>query len=124
MMPGVPRDRRPDEVGGEFQDGVVVELGRQPLLGQLDAIALDAREADFERIALGADGLDLDGLARRLRRGDDGLGREVEGNAEDVGVFDVEEAFFVEVVGLAAEGAADDLLARSCVPKARMPRRG
>ena len=89
---GVLRDRWPDEVRGQFQDRVVVEVGGQPFLGQFDPIAFDAREADFERVALGPHGLDLDGLARRLRRGDDRLGREVEGNAEDVGVFDVEQA--------------------------------
>ena len=109
---GVPRDRRADEVGGQLQHGVVVELGGQPFLRQLDAIALDAREADFERVALGPHGLDLNGLARRLRRRDDRLGREVEGNAEDVGVFDVEQPFLVQVVGLAAQRAADDLLAQ------------
>ena len=53
-------------------------------------------------IALGADGFDLDRLARRLRRGDDRLGGEVEGDAEDIGILDVEEAVFVEFVGLAA----------------------
>ena len=51
---GVARDRRADEVGAEFQDRVVVEVGGQPFLGQLDAIAFDAREADFERVALRA----------------------------------------------------------------------
>ncbi len=109
---GVPRDRtgRPGP-GVSSRIGVVVELGRQPLLGQLDAIALDAREADFERVALGPHGLDLDRLARRLRRRDDRLGREVERNAEDVGVLDVEQALLVQVVGLAAQRAADDLLA-------------
>ena len=112
MIPAFRVIDGPDEVRGELQDGVVVEVGGQPLLRQFDAVALDAREADFERIALGADGLDLDGLARRLRRRDDRLGREVEGNAEDVGVLDVEQAFFVQVVGLAAQRAADDLLAQ------------
>ncbi len=51
---GVARDGRADKVGAEYQDGVVVEVGGQPFLGQLHAIAFDAREADFERIALGA----------------------------------------------------------------------
>ena len=60
--------------------------------GKFDAIALDAREADFEGVALGAHGLDLNRLARRLRRSHDRLGREVEGNAEDIGVFHVETA--------------------------------
>ena len=111
MMPCVAGDRRADQVGRQFQDRVVVELGGQAFLGQLDAVALDAREADLQCVAVGADGLDLDGLARRLRRGDDRLGGEVEGDAEDVGVLDVEEALLVQVVGLAAQGAADHLLA-------------
>ena len=51
---GVARDRRADEIGGQFQDGIVVEVGGQPFLGQFDAIAFDAREADFEGVALGA----------------------------------------------------------------------
>ena len=84
----------------------------EPFLGQFDAVALDAREADFERVALRPHGLDLNRLARRLRRSDDRLGGEVERNAEDVGIFDVEQPFFVQVVGLAAQGAADDLLAQ------------
>ena len=111
MMPEFLRDGRADQVRRQLQDRVVVEFGREPLLGQLDAIALDAREADFQSIALGPHGLDLDRLAGRLRRRHDRLGGEVERNAEDVGVFDVEQAFFVQVVGLAAQGAADDLLA-------------
>ena len=41
----------------------------------------------------------------------DRLGGEVERDAEDVGVLDVEQAVLVQVVGLAAERAADDLLA-------------
>ena len=116
MMPEIASDRRADEVGAEFKDGVVVEVGCQPLLRQLDAIALDAGKADFERVALGADGLDLNRLARRLRRGDDRLRREVEGNAEDVGVFHVEQSlvrsFFVQLVGLAAQRATNNLLAQ------------
>ncbi len=92
MMPELRVMDGPTRSGREFQDRVVVEVGGEPLLRQLDAVAFDAREADFERVALRAHGLDLNRLARRLRRGDDGLGGEVEGNAEDVGVFDVEEA--------------------------------
>ena len=50
---GIARDGGADEVGRQFQDRIVVEFGRQPFLGQFDAIAFDAREADFERVALG-----------------------------------------------------------------------
>ncbi len=100
---GVLRDRRADEVGREDEDRIVVEFGRESFLRQLHAVAFDAREADLERVSLGPHGLDLNRLARRLRRGDDRLGREVEGNAEDVGVFDVEESLPpFEVVGLTA----------------------
>ena len=55
--------------------------------------------------------LTLNRLTRRLWRSDNGLGREVEGNAEDVCVFDVEEIIVIEVVGLAAQRASDDLFA-------------
>ncbi len=112
MMPELRVIEGPTNSGVELEDRVVVELGRKPFLGQLDAVAFDAWEADLERVALGAHGLDLDRFARRLRRCDDGLGREVEWNAEDVGILDVEQAFFVQIVGLAAECAADDLLAK------------
>ena len=44
---GVARDRWADEVGRQLQDGIVVEFGRQPFLGQFDAIAFDARESGF-----------------------------------------------------------------------------
>ena len=90
---GIAGDGGADEVGAELEDGIFVEVGCEAFLGQFDAVAFDAGEADFERVALRADGFDLDRLARRLRRGDDGLGREVEGNAEDIGVFDIEETF-------------------------------
>ena len=92
MMPEFLRDGRADEIGGQLENRIVVEVGGEAFLGQFDAVAFDAREADFQRVALRANGLDLNRLARRLRRGDDRLGREVEGNAEDVGVFDVEQA--------------------------------
>ena len=111
MMPEFCVIGRPDKIRREFQNGIGVEIGGEPFLRQFDAIAFDARKADFKRVALRPHGFDLDRLARRLRRGDDGLGREVEGDAEDVGIFHVEELLFIEVVGLAAEGAANDLLA-------------
>ena len=44
-----------------------------------------------------------------MRGRDDGFGVEVEGDAENVGVFDVEEIVVVQVIRLAAERAADDL---------------
>ena len=61
----VSRDRGSDQVGGELQGRVVVESGRQPFLGQLDAVPLHARKSDLARIALRRNRLDLDRLARR-----------------------------------------------------------
>ena len=110
-------DRRTDEIRVELENGVGIEVGRQPFVRQLDAVALDAREADLERIALGAHGLDLNGLAWRLRRRHHRLGREVERNAEDVRVFNVEQSLVVEVVGLAPQRASDDLLAQELRPE-------
>ena len=88
-----------------------VKLRRQPLFGEFDAIALDARKRDFKMRAF-LDRLDArDGLGR-----DDGrnhrLRREAEGNAENVGVFDVEQLLVVFLIGLAAQRAANDLFAQ------------
>ena len=102
----------PHQIGGELQGRVLVERRRQPLLGQFDAVPLHARKADFACIALRRDRPDLDRLARRLRRGDHRAGREVERDAEHVGVLDVEQVLFIQVVGLPAQRPADDLLAQ------------
>ena len=110
--PGVARLGGAHEIGRELEDGVFVESGGEPLFRQLGAVALHAREADLEGIAVRADGLDLDRLARRLRWRHDRLRVEVERDAEHVGVLDVEEVLFIEVVGLPAQRPADDLLAQ------------
>ena len=98
---GVARDRRADEIRRQLQDRVGVELGSQPLFGQLDAVTDDAREADFQGIAVGPHSLHVDGLARRLRRRHDRLGREIERDAQHVGVFGIEQPLFVELIRLA-----------------------
>ncbi len=90
---------------------VIGKFGDEPLPGLLGAVALDAGEGDFELLAI-LHRMDADGGLGWLRLGDDGLGGEIEGDAEDVGVFDIEEAFLIEFVGLAAQAAADDLLAK------------
>ena len=79
---------------------------------QFDPVAFNAGKADFEMIALGPDGADIDGFAGRLRWRDDRAGGEIEGDAEHIGIFDVEQAFFVELIGLATQGASDHLLAQ------------
>ena len=108
----VPRLRRADEIGREDERRVVGELRDQPLRGQLHAVADHAREADLQRVALGAHRLHLNGLARRLRRRDHWLGGEIERNAEHVGVLDVELPLVVQVVRLPAQRAPDHLLAQ------------
>ena len=105
--------RGADEVGREGHRRVVVELGGEPVVGELDAVPLHPREADLAGVALRGHRLDLHGLAGRLRLHDDGLAGEVERDAEHVGVLDVEEPGpVVEVVRLAPERASDDLLAQ------------
>ncbi len=101
---------RTNQVRREGEGRIAAELGHQPFFRQFDAVAFDTRKDDLQRVALRAHGLDLYRLARRLRLGDDRLGGEVEGNAEHVGVFDVEQAFFIEFVRLAAQRPTDDLL--------------
>ena len=80
-------------------------------LGKLDAIPHDAGKANFQSISVRPDGLDLDGLPRRDGNDHDWLRGKVEGNAEHVGIFDIEESFLVQVVRLAAQSASDDLFA-------------
>ena len=63
-------------------------------------------------VPVGADGSDVNCLARRLGFRDDRGGREVEGDAENVRVLDAQQVFSVEIAGLAAEGASDHLLAQ------------
>src|SRR5207253_661220 len=59
-------------------------------------------------------GFHLNRLARRLWRGDDRLCREVEGDAEDVGIFHVEQSFirpfFVQLIRLTAQRTTNNLL--------------
>src|SRR6056297_1182034 len=81
------------------------------MLGELDPVAFDAGKPDFQRVSFWADGADVDSFSRRLWRRDDRTRGEVEGDAEDIGILDIEQAFFVELIRLAAQCTADDLLA-------------
>ena len=78
--------------------------GCKPFLWQLDSVSLDPRKPELEMVALRPNGLDLHRLAGRLRGRHYGLGGEVEGNAEDIGIFGVEQPSLVQVVRLAAQG--------------------
>src|SRR5229473_1956683 len=62
--------------------------------------------------ALSTHRFDLKRFARRLRRCNHWLRREVEGNAEDVGIFHIEKLIFVQIVRLTTKRASNDLLAQ------------
>ena len=75
---GIPGNRGTNQIRRQFHDRVAIERRGQPFLGQFDAVALHTGEADFQVIALGTHGFDLDGLARRLWGRDYRSGGEVE----------------------------------------------
>ena len=83
----------------------------EPLFGQFHSIPGHPRETDLQRVSFGPHGLHLNGLSRRLRGDHDGLRRKVERYPQYIRVLNVEQAVFIEIVGLPAQRAADDLLA-------------
>ena len=109
---GVPHLRRTNQFRGQLQHMILVEFSLQPVIGRLHAITRHPREADLQRVPLRPHRMHPHRLSRRLRRGDHGLRSEVEGDAQHIGVLDVEQVFLVEVVGLAPERAPDRLLAQ------------
>src|SRR6185437_28521 len=70
-------DRRADEVGREFENGVGVEISGETFLWKFDTVAFDAGKGDFQLVTIGTHRLDLYRIARRLRRRDNRLGGEV-----------------------------------------------
>ena len=54
----------------------------------------------------------LDGLSRRLRRRDYGLGGKIEGHAKDVGILGVKESLFIQIVRLATQRSTNHLFAK------------
>ena len=106
-------DRGGPDVGrGDFEPAVLGEDGFELLGRQVSAIAADAREDDLQRRAL-LDRVDARDRFRRGGLGDLRRGGEVERDAHDVGVLDIEKAGLgVEIIGLAAQAAPDDLLAQ------------
>ena len=109
---GIVRDGRADDVRREDQGRVLAELRVDVFLRQFHAVSLHAREANLTGVPIRGDGPDRYRLARLRLPGGDRLGGEVERDAEHVGVLDVEQALLVQIVGLAAEGAAHHLLAQ------------
>src|SRR6185312_6613020 len=69
-------------------------------------------KTNFEVVAFGPNSFDLNRFTRRLRWGDNRFRSEVERNAKNVGIFDIEKPFLVEIVRLATQRTANDLLAQ------------
>ncbi len=80
-------------------------------MGQFDAVAFDAREPNFKAVSLRTHGFDLNRLSWRFWCDHNRLRRKVERYPQYVRVFDVEPAILIEIIGLATQRAADDLLA-------------
>jgi len=106
LIPGVGRA---DKIGGQVQFRVFIKFGDQFFFRKLYAIACHTGKTDFQRVTFRAHGFNTGGLTRRLRRGDNRFGGEIKGDAQHVGIFHVEKIFIIEIVGLSAQGAANDL---------------
>ena len=83
--------RRPDEFGRQFQLGFGVESGSERLVREFDAIGFDPWEADFQLVAFGPHGPDLDRIARGLRRRGTGLAVKSNGMPKHIGILDIEQ---------------------------------
>ena len=59
---------------------------------QLDAVALNTREADFKSITFGADRSYVDRLPRDCWLNDYRFSRKVKGDAKDVGILNIRNA--------------------------------
>ena len=109
-MPSSKRLPGPDHVGRQNQFRVRREICLQLFFGQVYPVADDAREDHLQRRPL---------LHRRnacqllwwLDGCDLGLRRKVERDAHDVGVLDIEQSIVIQVIGVAAQTATDDLFA-------------
>ena len=56
--------------------------------------------------------MNSDGGFRWLGLGNYRCGGEIEGNAENVGILDIEESLAVQLIGLAAQAENEDLLTK------------
>ena len=61
-------------------------------------------------ITFGANGLDLNGLTGGLWRCHHRLGCKIERDAQDVGIFDVEQPVVIQIIRLSAKRSANNLL--------------
>ena len=86
-------------------------------MGKFNTIADYAWKLNLKIVPFGSNGFDLNSFAWWLRRRGNWFRREVERNSKDIGVFRVEEIFFIQIVGLSAECATDHLLAKQLGPE-------
>ena len=101
-----------NEIGCQIEHRIAVEFGSQTFFRKFDPIAFDTGKGNFERVTIWPNRMDPDRLARFDRRRNDRLGGEVERDAEDVGILDIEQLFLVEIVGLSTQPAPDDLFTK------------
>ena len=100
-----------DQLGRQLQHRVGVELRGEPLLGQLDAVALDAREADLQVSRSGRTALTWMVSRGGCGGATTGLAVKSNGMPRTSAYSTLNRPVLVEVVGLAAQRAADHLLA-------------
>ncbi len=83
------------------------------LIWQLGSVTDHLGKEDFLGITLWANGLDLDGGWWWFYGSSNSLGGEVEGNAEDVGIFHVKATcVWIDGLVLPSEGTTNHLLAQ------------
>jgi len=90
---------------------VTAEFCSEPLFWQINTVTSNSWKTNLQFITFRTHRFNVNRLAWLLRLRDDWFRREVEWNSENVSVFHIEQAFFVQVVGLATQGTANNLLA-------------
>ncbi|OQB36386.1 MAG: hypothetical protein BWY09_01948 [Candidatus Hydrogenedentes bacterium ADurb.Bin179] len=91
---------RSHKVGRQHQNGIVIKFGGETFCGKFHTVPLNPWEPNLQGITLRPDCPDVYGFARGDGGRDHRFGREIEGDAEHIGIFNVEEIDFVQVVGL------------------------
>jgi hypothetical protein len=100
-----------EQVRRKFQDVVRSEGGRDPFIREFDPVTLDPGEGNLQSVAFGLDGTDTDGLAGFGWSGNNRIRGKVEGDDENVCIFDVEQIFVVLILGLVPQGPTYDQFA-------------
>jgi hypothetical protein len=112
-FPTIPSSRTlagTDLLGIQCQRGILGEIGNNAFVRQFHAIALDAREHDLKSRTL-LESLHAHGRFRSLRWRYNRFGGEIKGNAEYVGILNIEQTFLIQVIGLPAQPSPNHLFA-------------